>query len=87
MDKNNKYLTQYERVKKFLYKRPATRLEISVKTGILIQNVCRYVAMLRKQEQIAIIKHDTCQISGQKSEYLSTNPVYFKEYGKQMTLF
>jgi hypothetical protein len=59
---------------------------VSIYTGIPIQNVCRYVDMLRKQNSIAIIRFDKCKVSGELVEFLSTNPDSFPKE-KQMNLW
>lgn len=58
----------------------------AISTGIPIQNVCRYVDMLRKQNAIAILRIDKCQISGEFVEFLSCNSELFPK-SKQLNLF
>ena len=71
------HLTQYKTVKLYLYYNIASRYMVAIFTGIPIQNVCRYVDMLRKTNSIAIVRIDKCQISGEMVEFLSTNPDNF----------
>jgi len=75
--KDTKYLTQYHIVRQFLYQNIASRYMVAIYTGVPIQNVCRYVDMLRKRNTISIVRIDKCQISGEMVEFLSTNPDNF----------
>jgi hypothetical protein len=49
----------------------------AVDTGVPIQNVCRYVDMLKDCNSIAVVNKGYCRISGELVEYLSTNPELF----------
>lgn len=75
--KDKKYLGQYRTIRKYFFNKTASRFMASVATGIPLQNVCRYVATLRDLKQIAVIRKDLCRISGEKVEFLSTNPELF----------
>ena len=75
--KDIKYLTQYRIVRQFLYQNTASRYMVTIYTGVPIQNVCRYVDMLRKHNAIAVIRKDKCRISKEWVEFLSPNPANF----------
>ena len=51
-----------------LFQKPLTRMQVSELTGIRIQNVCRYIAHLRKANQVKVIYN---------VEFLSTNPKFW----------
>jgi len=85
-DKNTKYETQCRTVSSFLYKNIASRYMTAIYTGVPIQNVCRYIDLLKKQNSICIVRIDKCQISGEMVEFLSTNPDNFPKCN-QLKLF
>jgi hypothetical protein len=59
------------------FKAPATMLTVSIKTGILRANICRYVAHLRKTDSIHLVKFDICPISKHKAGFYTTNKDLF----------
>ncbi len=59
--KCKKYRTQFKTVFKFLYDQTASRYMVAIYTGVPIQNVCRYVDLLRKRNTIAIVRIDKCK--------------------------
>jgi len=73
----DKHFNQLKMIDRYLKQNTATRYMAAVNTNVPIQNVCRYVDMLRERNQIAVIKKDLCQISGFTAEYLTTNPELF----------
>ena len=87
MDKDAKYLTQFRKVQRYLYRNTASRSMTAANTGVPLQNVCYYVDMLRKQNQVAILKKDECEITGKKVQFLTTNPALFPRNNKQLKLF
>jgi hypothetical protein len=51
-DKDSNFTAQYKRVRLSFSERPKTMLEVSIETGILRANICRYVrAMESKGEK------------------------------------
>lgn len=81
-----KYITQCKKVSLSFSEFPKSRFMVSVDTNIPIQNVCRYVEMLRDSNKIYFVKKGYCKISKQKVEFLSTDP-NFKEDDNQLTFF
>jgi hypothetical protein len=77
---------QYRAVKKAFYNEPKSRFMLAIETEVPIQNVCRYVDMLRDLNQIAIARMDYCKITNQLVEYLTTDPEDFPE-NNQLELF
>ncbi len=71
------FQVQKKRVFAALYRQPKTMLMVSIETGILRANICRYVAEFRKQNRIAVVKTALCQISNHQAGYLTTNPELF----------
>ena len=80
------YQSQLRTVSHYLYHNTASRFMTAIETDIPIQNVCRYVDMLRKHGHIAVVRHDRCEVSGEVVEYLTTNPVKFPR-DEQLKLF
>lgn len=80
------YHNQLKKVFKELKKEPQTMLQVSVKTGILRANICRYIRTLRKRKQVAVTKVSKCKISKHKAQYFTTDkdlfPIENKEGGK-----
>ena len=77
---------QMEKVFKAFKKEPQTMLMVSVQTGILRANICRYVSTWEKQGRIAEVKNDPCKISKFPAGYYTTDPALFPE-SNQTKLF
>ena len=75
--KDTHFICQLKRTELYFRDFTATRYMAAVDTGISIQNICRYVDVLRDSNKIAVVKIDYCQISGFKAEFLTTNPELF----------
>lgn len=76
MDKKT-YHSQLIKVFKELKNEPQTMLQVSVKTGILRANICRYIRALRKRKQVAVTKIGKCPISKHKAQFLTTDKSLF----------
>ena len=63
---------------------PKTMLMVSIETGILRANICRYVSKYQKQNNIHKIKTGLCQISKFRAGYYTTDESLFS---KPLTLF
>lgn len=70
--KDSHFIAQKKAIYK-AFKEPSTMLMVSIETGILRANICRYVAELKKQGKIRLIRKDLCKISNRKAGYLTTN--------------
>nr|WP_320117582.1 hypothetical protein [uncultured Marinifilum sp.] len=66
---------------------PSTMLQVSVYTGILRANVCRYVAELEKQNKIQKIRSSFCPISKHRAGVYTTNEQLFKNDFQQLKMF
>jgi hypothetical protein len=58
---------------------PKTMLQVSIETGILRGNICRYVASFQKHKKITVVKEGACPISHHKAKFYSTDPEYFSD--------
>lgn len=79
-------LNQLEKTEKAFADRPATMLMIAHKTGIERANICRYVATLQKSGKIALLRKRSCQVTGAKAGYYTTDPNLFPKE-QQLNLF
>jgi DNA-binding transcriptional regulator LsrR (DeoR family) len=68
---------QMKRVFAALYRQPKTMLMVSVETGILRANICRYVAKWNKRDCIRIVLKGICPISKHWAGFYTTNPELF----------
>jgi len=79
----NKYSKeQMKRVFIAFYKQPKTMLMVSLETGILRANICRYVAEWEKENRIGIIRKSICPISKHRAGFYTTNPDLFQSIVK-----
>lgn len=70
--------TQMKKVFKAFQQHPKTMLMVSIETGILRANLCRYVAVWRKENRIQVVRKGVCPISKEGGvQFLTTNPEYF----------
>jgi len=72
--KNTHFQTQMKRVFTSLYRQPKTMLMVSIETGILRANICRYVAEWGKENRICIVRKGICPISKHRAGFYTTNP-------------
>src|SRR5690606_22621906 len=70
------WATQERKVFESLSRRPQTRLQVSVSTGVPLQNICRYIHNFRKSHTVYVVKTDRCPISGMRAEFISTDRRY-----------
>lgn len=75
--KSTHFQAQMKRVFTALYRQPKTMLMVSVETGILRANICRYVADWQKQGSIHLLKQGLCKVSKHRAGYYTTNPELF----------
>jgi len=75
--KDNKYLRQMQIVYNAFRIRPATMLMISVETGILRANICRYVSKYRKQGKIMLLHKTICPITKARAGFYTTDENLF----------
>lgn len=75
--KDKHFQAQIKRVFSALHKQPKTMLMLSVETGILRANLCRYVAEWEKENRICIVRKGICPISKHRAGFYTTNPELF----------
>ena len=51
---------------------------IQVETGIPRENITRYIAYLEKNELVATVKQEPCEITGHVAKYYSTEKKYLQ---------
>jgi len=71
------FQSQMQRAFAAFYKQPKTMLMVSIETGILRANVCRYVAKWEKQNVIRLVRKGICPISKHRAGFYTTNPELF----------
>ena len=74
---DRKFQAQKSKVFAAFLSQPKTMLMVSVETGILRANICRYVAQWEKYDRIEIVKKGICPISKHGAGFYSTNPELF----------
>jgi hypothetical protein len=84
--KDKKFEAQMKVVYKEFERKPATMLQVSLKHGILRANICRYVAIWKKQGKIAIAKKTYCPITRHLAGHYTTNPKFFPK-SNQIKMF
>ncbi len=80
--KYNHFETQMKQVFAAFKNKPATMLMLSVETGILRANICRYVAKWQKQGCIQPLKKTVCEISKHRAGYYTTDTHLFTPHPK-----
>ena len=75
--KDKHFQAQMKRVFAALYRQPKTMLMVSIETGILRANICRYVAEWEKENRICIVRKGICSISKHRAGFYTTNPDLF----------
>ena len=75
--KDNHFETQMKRVFEAFKRKPSTMLMVSIETGILRANICRYVAEWEKENRICIVRKGICPISKHRAGFYTTNPDLF----------
>lgn len=81
-DEDTHFEVQMKRVFAAFQRKPSTMLMVSIETGILRANICRYVAKWQKHNRIQRIETGICEISKHRSGYYSTDKSLFNEYSK-----
>ncbi|MDD4672188.1 MAG: hypothetical protein PHI03_04580 [Bacteroidales bacterium] len=75
--KGKHFQAQMKRVFAAFYSQPKTMLMVSIETGILRANICRYVAKWHKQNRIAMVRKGICPISKHRAGFYTTNKNYW----------
>lgn len=75
--KDKHFEAQKKRVFAALYRQPKTMLMVSIETGILRANICRYVAEWQEKGSIQLFKQGVCKISKHRAGYYTTDTNLF----------
>jgi hypothetical protein len=60
-------------------RKPSTMLMVSIETGILRANICRYVAKWQKSNRIHLLKQGLCKVSKHRAGYYTTDTNLFTQ--------
>lgn len=71
LSEDKKFQDQAKKVFAVFARRPSTMLMVSIETGILRANICRYVAAFQKEQALFIAFRGTCPISKHKAGFYS----------------
>ncbi|WP_417237212.1 hypothetical protein [Bizionia paragorgiae] len=85
--KNKHFKAQMVKVYKAFAERPMTMKEADVYTGVMRENICRYVSDLLEQGRIAVLRKRRCTITGHPdvNEYTGNSNLFPKS--NQLELF
>lgn len=75
--KSTLFQGQMKRVFASFKQHPKTMLAVSVETGILRANICRYIAIWRKAGLVKVAKYGICPISKHRAGFYTTNQELF----------
>jgi len=86
--KDNNY-SQLCKAQLCFFSEPQTRMQVAQNTGIYIQNICRYVDELLKENRIWLVRIGRCPVTHHnKVQYFTTNPEFVpKPDAVQIKLF
>lgn len=69
----NYFKTQLQRYYNYLQENTATNSMVEKAIGIHQKNLTRYKTTLENQGKIVVVCRKTCEVTGFKADYLSTN--------------
>ena len=76
-DKDKHFEAQQTKVFEAFKRQPSTMLMVSIETGILRANICRYVSEWKKSKRIVRLSDGLCIISKHRSGYYTTDTNLF----------
>jgi hypothetical protein len=77
--KDKHFEVQMKRVFAAFKRKPSTMLMVSIETGILRANICRYVAEWQKSNSIHLLKQGLCKVSKHRAGYYTTDTNLFTQ--------
>ena len=77
--KDNEFRLQYQIVYQSFNERPKTMLDVSLETGILRANICRYVANMKDKGLIQLLYKKNDQHTKFTAGYYTTDKRLFRE--------
>lgn len=78
-DKGNEFQTQYQIVYQSFKEHPKTMLDVSLETGILRANICRYVADMEEKGLIQLLYKSEDEHTKTKAGYYTTDKAIFRK--------
>ena len=75
--KDNHFESQQIKVFEAFKRQPSTMLMVSIETGILRANICRYVSEWQKSKRIVLFGDGLCKISKHRAGYYTTDTNLF----------
>lgn len=75
----DKHFTQMQQVFEAFKRKPSTMLMISIETGVLRANICRYVAHWKRTGTIHLLNKRLCKVTNCKAGYYTTNTDLFPQ--------
>lgn len=69
---------QKRKVFNSFFAQPKTMLMVAIETGIERAGICRYVAALRKENRIHLVRKGICPITKHRAGFLTTNVKFLK---------
>lgn len=85
--KDKDFRTQYQITYQAFRNAPKTMLQVSIETGILRANICRYIAEMLEKGQIQVTRRGLCPFTHFRAGFYSTDPALFPNSDNQPTLF
>lgn len=86
--KGNEFQTQYQIVYQSFKERPKTMLDVSLKTGILRANICRYVADMEDKGLIQLLYKTEDEHTKFTAGYYTTDKnLFHREDNQQLNLW
>jgi len=86
--KDTHFISQYKTVYQSFLERPKTMLQVSIETGILRANICRYIADMEDKGLIQVIRKGYCPYTKFRAGFYSTDEALFKKPDvSQLNLF
>lgn len=79
LSNTKEYREQMGRVFRSFFERPKTMLEVSMETGILRANICRYVSLMEDDGRIQIHHKDIDPKTKCRAAFYTTNPNLFNQ--------
>ena len=77
--KDKHFEVQMKRVFAAFKRKPSTMLMVSIETGVLRANICRYVAEWQKSNSIHLLKQGLCKVSKHRAGYYTTDTNLFTQ--------
>lgn len=79
LSNTKEYREQMGRVFRCFYEHPKTMLDVSIETGILRANICRYVSHMEDDGRIQIHHKGIDKTTKCRAAYYTTNPELFNQ--------